>query len=81
MNNSRWAQIASDVTAALTLIAIIPYDKETMDLIIHLVPKSWLPWVIHISIAATLLLRLIGHGVPQRVAMSLRHLVQPRKLP
>jgi hypothetical protein len=55
-----WALIGSDITAALTTIALIPYDKDTMDIINHLVPPTWVPWIIKAGIAATLLLRFAG---------------------
>jgi hypothetical protein len=55
-----WAKISADITAALTAIAIIPYDKDTLDLINRVVPADWVPWIIKIGIASTLALRLIG---------------------
>lgn len=45
-----------DWTSALTLIAAIPYEKETMALF----PPEWTPYVIKAGIISTLALRFLG---------------------
>lgn len=52
--------IASDIMAGLTMLAAIPYDKDTMQLVNHILPDNWIPWIIKLGIAATLALRLVG---------------------
>jgi hypothetical protein len=52
--------VASDLTMAFTLVAAIPYDKDTLDLVNQIFPATWVPWIIKIGIGATLVLKLVG---------------------
>lgn len=63
-----WKIIASDITGALTMISMIPYDKDTMDIVNQVIPAAWIPWVIKAGIASTLILRLWDRYVPHQPA-------------
>lgn len=58
--NPKLTLITSDIIAALTMLSMIPYDKDTLQLVNAVVPPSWIPWVIKAGIASTVVLRLIS---------------------
>jgi hypothetical protein len=64
--NVNWKLVASDVTASLTMLSMIPYDKDTLDIINQVVPGSWIPWIIKAGIGATLILRLWDRYFPHQ---------------
>lgn len=58
MKKLNWTLIAADITAGLTAMSMIPYDKDTMNIINQLVPPQWIPWIIKAGIVSTMMLRL-----------------------
>lgn len=61
-----WKLIASDVTAALTMLSLVPYDRDTMSIIGSVIPETWLPYVVKAGIASTLVLRLWDRYFPHQ---------------
>lgn len=70
--NINWSLISSDVTAFLTMLAMIPYDKDTMEIVNHVVPETWIPWVIKLGLVATLGLRLFGRYLHQEAKTEIK---------
>lgn len=68
--DANWKRIGADVMAFITIISMIPYDKDTMNIINHLVPTSWIPWVIKAGASATIILRLWDWWVKRRQAQQ-----------
>lgn len=58
--NLNWALVASDLFAIVTIISLIPYDKDTMQLVNQIIPATWIPGFIKTCAACTLFLRLTG---------------------
>jgi hypothetical protein len=58
--NWNWKQIASSITAALTTLAVIPYDlyEGTLKHFASFVPPSWKPTIILAGLFTTIVLRL-----------------------
>lgn len=56
--NINWKLVGADIASALTMISMIPYDKDTMNIINQIVPPNFIPFVIKAGIASTLILRL-----------------------
>lgn len=57
-DNLNWRLIGADIASALTMVSMIPYDKDTMDIINQVVPPTWIPFIIKAGIMATVILRL-----------------------
>lgn len=56
--NINWKLVGADIASALTMISMIPYDKDTMNIINQIVRPNFIPFVIKAGIASTLILRL-----------------------
>lgn len=64
MNPSRLVKIASDITAALTMLSLVPYE---MGQVADVFPPEVKKWGVIIGASSTLALRLIGRLYPQIV--------------
>lgn len=60
--NLNWALVASDFLAIITILSIVPYDKDGMQLITQILPPNWIPGFIKFCAACTLFLRLTGRA-------------------
>ena len=60
--NARRTSFIADATLFLTLLTMVPYDKE----LAQLMPVSWTPWIIKIGLFAQIALRYLKSVLVKR---------------
>lgn len=62
--NPKWIKIASDVTAALTMLSLIPYE---LGQVADVFPPELKKWAVILGTGSTVILRVVGRVLPQYV--------------